>query len=92
MSLKHKEEITIWAFKDGKKGHEKQIEALISEFEKHKIVKIHNFTNYYDHDSAPDIIVGAGNGTHKHMLTAKKKHHGAKVKNLMIVKLSIMHL
>ena len=36
MSLKQKEEITIWAFKDGKKGHEKQIEALISEFEKHK--------------------------------------------------------
>ena len=23
MSLKQKEEITIWAFKDGKKGHEK---------------------------------------------------------------------
>ena len=83
MSLKQKEEITIWAFKDGKKGHEKQIEALISEFEKHKIVKIHNFTNYYDHDSAPDIIVGAGNGTHKHMLTAKKKHHGAKTIVLM---------
>ncbi len=31
MSLKQTEEITIWAFKDGKKGHEKQIDALISE-------------------------------------------------------------
>ena len=72
MSIKQKEEITIWAFKDGKKGHEKQIEALISEFKKHKRIKLHNFTEYQDHDSIPDIILGAGNNSHKHMLIAKK--------------------
>tara|TARA_X000000950_G_scaffold126416_1_gene158096 strand:+ start:1 stop:1041 length:1041 start_codon:yes stop_codon:yes gene_type:complete len=31
MSLKQKELINIWVFKDGKKGHEKQIDALVDE-------------------------------------------------------------
>ena len=83
MSLKQKEEITIWAFKDGKKGHEKQIEALISEFEKHKRINLHNFTEYQNHDSMPDIILGAGNSSHKHMLKAKKNCQGAKTIVLM---------
>ena len=83
MSLKQKEEITIWAFKDGKKGHEKQIEALISEFKKHKRIKLHNFFDYSNHDSIPHIILGAGNGTHKHMLAAKKRHKNAKTIVLM---------
>jgi len=83
MSLKQKEEITIWAFKDGKKGHEKQIEALISEFEKHKRINLHNFTEYQNHDSMPDIILGAGNSSHKHMLKAKKNRQGAKTIVLM---------
>ena len=41
MSLKQKEEITIWAFKDGKKGHEKQVEALISELSLYKKINLH---------------------------------------------------
>ena len=67
MSIKQKEEITIWAFKDGKKGHEKQLEALISELREHKKIKLHNFIDYQDHNSTPDIILGAGNNSHKHM-------------------------
>ena len=42
MSLKQTEEITIWAFKDGKKGHEKQIDALISELSLFKEIKYLN--------------------------------------------------
>ena len=38
MSLKQKEEITIWAFKDVKKGHENQIDALIHELKLRKKV------------------------------------------------------
>ena len=34
MSLKQKELINIWVFKDGKKGHEKQIDALVDELRK----------------------------------------------------------
>ena len=71
MSLKQKEEITIWAFKDGKKGHEKQVEAFISEFSLFKTINLHQFTSWESHNSVPDIIIGAGNNTHKHMLTAK---------------------
>ena len=40
MSLKQKNEISIWAFKDGKKGHEKQTEALIYEFKKSKKISV----------------------------------------------------
>tara|TARA_B100001778_G_scaffold95261_1_gene77800 strand:+ start:2633 stop:3547 length:915 start_codon:yes stop_codon:yes gene_type:complete len=83
MSLKQKEEITIWAFKDGKKGHEKQIEALISELAKHKTIELYNFTEYQEHDIMPDIILGAGNNSHKHMLKAKKKCPDAKTIVLM---------
>ena len=43
MSIKQKEEITIWAFKDGKKGHEKQVEALISEIGLFKKIDLHQF-------------------------------------------------
>ena len=49
MSLKQKEEITIWAFKDGKKGHEKQINALISEFKKFKRIKVYEFNSWEVH-------------------------------------------
>jgi mitochondrial fission protein ELM1 len=83
MSLKQKEEITIWTFKDGKKGHEKQIEALISEFSLFKKIKLYDFNAWEKHNSVPDIIVGAGNNTHKHMLTAKKEHPTAKTIVLM---------
>ena len=83
MSIKQKEEITIWAFKDGKKGHEKQLEALISEFREHKKIKLHNFIDYQDHNSTPDIILGAGNNSHKHMLIAKRRHRSARTIVLM---------
>ena len=39
MSLKQTQEIVIWAFKDGKKGHEKQIDALITELSSTQINK-----------------------------------------------------
>ena len=78
MSLKHKEEITIWAFKDGKKGHEKQIDALITEFSSIKNVNLFEFSTCKIHESRPDLIIGAGNSTHKHILTAKKEHPSAK--------------
>lgn len=78
MSLKHKEEITIWAFKDGKKGHEKQIDALITEFSSIKNVNLFEFSTWKIHESRPDLIIGAGNSTHKHILTAKKEHPSAK--------------
>ena len=48
MSLKHKEEITIWAFKDGKKGHEKQVDALITEFSSIKNVNLFEFSLFED--------------------------------------------
>tara|TARA_B100000035_G_scaffold84911_1_gene71365 strand:- start:1216 stop:1632 length:417 start_codon:yes stop_codon:yes gene_type:complete len=83
MSLKQKEEITIWAFKDGKKGHEKQVEALISEFSLYKKINLHQFSSWENHSSVPDIILGAGNNTHKHILTAKKDHPNAKTIVLM---------
>ena len=83
MSIKQKEEITIWAFKDGKKGHEKQLEALISELREHKKIKLHNFIDYQDHNSTPDIILGAGNNSHKHMLIAKRRHRSARTIVLM---------
>ena len=83
MSLKQKEEITIWAFKDGKKGHEKQLEALISELREHKKIKLHNFIDYQDHNSTPDIILGAGNHSHTHMLMAKRRHQSARTIVLM---------
>jgi mitochondrial fission protein ELM1 len=83
MSIKQKEEITIWAFKDGKKGHEKQVEALISEISLFKKIDLHQFTSWENHNSVPDIIIGAGNDTHKHMLTAKKEHPKAKTIVLM---------
>ena len=83
MSIKQKEEITIWAFKDGKKGHEKQVEALISEISLFKKIDLHQFTSWENHNSVPDIIIGAGNGTHKNMLTAKKEHPKAKTIVLM---------
>ena len=57
MSLKQKEEITIWAFKDGKKGHEKQIDALISELSLFKEIKVFEFNAWEKHDSNPDIII-----------------------------------
>ena len=77
MSLKQKEEITIWAFKDGKKGHEKQVEALISELSLYKKINLHEFEVWESHTSLPDLIIGAGNQTHKHILTAKKEHPSA---------------
>ncbi len=83
MSLKQKEEITIWAFKDGKKGHEKQINALISELSQFKQLKVYEFNSWEVHSSKPDIIIGAGNNTHKHMLLAKKEHPTAKTIVLM---------
>ena len=83
MSLKQTEEITIWAFKDGKKGHEKQIDALISELSLFKEIKVFEFNAWEKHDSNPDIIIGAGNSTHKHMLTAKAEHPTAKTIVLM---------
>ena len=83
MSLKQKEEITIWAFKDGKKGHEKQVEALISEFTLFKKVKLYEFNAWETHNSVPDIIIGAGNNTHKHILKAKKEYPLAKTIVLM---------
>ena len=49
MSLKQKEEITIWAFKDGKKGHEKQVEALISELSLYKKINLHEFEVWESH-------------------------------------------
>ena len=55
MSLKQKEEITIWAFKDGKKGHEKQVEALISEFTLFKKVNLYEFNAWEIHNSVPDL-------------------------------------
>ena len=58
MSIKQKEEITIWAFKDGKKGHEKQVEALISEIGLFKKIDLHQFTSWENHNSVPDIIIG----------------------------------
>ena len=57
MSLKQTEEITIWAFKDGKKGHEKQIDALISELSLFKEIKVFEFNAWEKHDSNPDIII-----------------------------------
>ena len=83
MSLKQKEEITIWAFKDGKKGHEKQVEALISEFTLFKKVKLYEFNAWETHNSVPDIIIGAGNNTPKHILKAKKEYPLAKTTVLM---------
>ena len=83
MSLKQKEEITIWAFKDGKKGHEKQVEALISEFTLFKKVNLYEFNAWEIHNSVPDIIIGAGNNTHKHLLKAKKEYPLAKTIVLM---------
>lgn len=83
MSLKQKEEITIWAFKDGKKGHEKQVEALISEFILFKKVNLYEFNAWETHNSVPDIIIGAGNNTHKHILKAKKECPLAKTIVLM---------
>ena len=55
MSLKQTEEITIWAFKDGKKGHEKQIDALISELSLFKEIKVFEFNAWEKHDSNPDL-------------------------------------
>ena len=83
MSLKQKEEITIWAFKDGKKGHEKQVEALISEFTLFKKVNLYEFNAWEINNSVPDIIIGAGNNTHKHILKAKKEYPLAKTIVLM---------
>ena len=77
MSLKQKEEITIWAFKDGKKGHEKQVEALISELSLHRKINLNEFERWESHTTVPDLIIGAGNQTHKHILTAKKQHPSA---------------
>ena len=80
MSLKHKEEITIWAFKDGKKGHEKQIEALIHELSKRKKVNTTDIdcsTNFKDWPKnitvTPNILVAAGNKTHHFMLQVKDR-------------------
>ena len=86
MSLKQTQEITIWAFKDGKKGHEKQIDALISEIALHKNVVIYEFSAFdawQNHNSRPNIIIGAGNNTHQLMLKAKKEHPLAKTIVLM---------
>ena len=88
MSLKQKEEITIWAFKDGKKGHEKQIEALIYEFStrtKVQVVEIDCSTNFknwpQNFKDYPDILIGAGNKTHHFMLQVKDH-----------LKLSLIHI
>ena len=83
MSLKQTQEITIWAFKDGKKGHEKQIDALISELSLYKKIRLFEFNACEKHDSQPNIIIGAGNSTHKHMLAAKADHPNAKTIVLM---------
>ena len=67
MSLKQKEEITIWAFKDGKKGHEKQIEALIYEFStrtKVQVVEIDCSTNFKNWpQNFKDYPEGSGAGS-----------------------------
>tara|TARA_Y100001935_G_C17301862_1_gene509762 strand:- start:1971 stop:2891 length:921 start_codon:yes stop_codon:yes gene_type:complete len=78
MSLKQKDQITIWVYKDGKKGHEKQIDALVSEFSKYKKIKIHEYNTWKISNSGPDLIIGAGNNSHKHILSAKKEHPSAK--------------
>src|SRR6056300_346317 len=83
MSLKQTQEIVIGAFKDGKKGHEKQIDALITELALHKSTKVHEFSSWEKHNSIPNLIIGAGNATHKHMLTAKAEYPSAKTIVLM---------
>ena len=72
MSLKQKEEITIWAFKDGKKGHEKQVEALISELSLYRKINLFEFEMWESHTSVPDLIIGAGHKTYSYILDIKK--------------------
>ena len=68
----------LW-IKDGKKGHEKQIEALIYEFStrtKVQVVEIDCSTNFknwpQNFKDYPDILIGAGNKTYPLLLDTKK--------------------
>ena len=90
MSLKQKEEITIWAFKDGKKGHENQIDALIHELKLRKKVHVseidcsRGLKNWpKNFKKSPDILIGAGNKTHHFMLQVKNKLKAPKTIVLM---------
>ena len=79
MSLKQTEEITIWVFKDGKKGHEKQSQALIDEINKHRKVHVKEFSviEKAEDQSIPNLIIGAGRWTHDCILAAKSQHPSA---------------
>jgi mitochondrial fission protein ELM1 len=78
MSLKQKEEITVWVFKDGKKGHEKQTDALVnalSELKKVFVTEVNineDWQTKLNLSKPADLLIGAGRKTHSPLLKTKK--------------------
>lgn len=81
----------IWIFKDGKQGHEAQIDGLVNALTKLVGLEVHTFSverpfteNIINSFSkfkwkeypSPDLIIGAGHSTHLWMLFARFKYGG----------------
>ena len=96
-SIGHKASWVIWVFKDGKPGHEAQIDGLVNALTKWVSLEVHTFSveraltdNIINNLSRykwsefpnPDLIIGAGHSTHLWMLFARFKV-GSKIVVLM---------
>lgn len=82
----------IWLILDGKKGHDKQSEALVSSLSKLIELRVFRinastllknllsfFINKFDNQKKlpkPDILIGAGHGTHANLILNRIKYGG----------------
>lgn len=84
-----KHSTVVWRIMDGKKGHEKQTQALVQGLKAQPRLKIEEFTipctswyNYVNALPRPDLVIGAGHATHLPLL-ANKLLYGGKTVLLM---------
>ena len=100
-SSKAKRPIIIWLFKDGKPGHEAQIEGLVKALGKHTQLQLFELStkksfigSIFSSQSnlnleslpLPDLIVGAGHRTHLWLLHARWRYGG---KSVLLMKPSL---
>ncbi|HYN53767.1 MAG TPA: ELM1/GtrOC1 family putative glycosyltransferase [Methylotenera sp.] len=95
MSVVKSNPIIIWRLLDGKPGHENQSLGLVNSIKrkvscesydisvKGKLEPLINYVSamwpFGRELPYPDLIVGAGHGTHMHMLAAKKAYGGSSI-------------
>lgn len=81
--------LKVWLIKDGKKGHENQLEGLLSRLEAHRSLEAQVFTpkmlhkgkpkNAEDLLFIPNIVMGAGHATHRSLLKVAKTYQAFSV-------------